>query len=100
MTNITVTLLLLLLMAALIVNGVPMNTSQRCSCKGTVKLVRCPNISGVRVYPSSPFCDRTEIVVKRRMGHMVCLDPTSRQAKRILSSNVSPHHWSSVQCRS
>ncbi|KAL2092352.1 hypothetical protein ACEWY4_012150 [Coilia grayii] len=99
MRNITATLLLVL-MAAMIINCIPMNTSQRCSCKGTVKALRCHNISEVRVYPSSAFCDRTEIVVKRKMGGKVCLDPASRQGKQILSSNLSPDRWSPVKCRS
>ncbi|XP_063050610.1 growth-regulated protein homolog gamma-like [Engraulis encrasicolus] len=97
MNTITVTLLLLLV-AALTINGAPMNTRQRCLCNRIQKTVRCPNISEVRHYPPSPYCHRTEIVVRRRKGDPVCLDPASRLGKRILSSNLSPLQWHSVKC--
>ncbi|XP_031425831.1 C-X-C motif chemokine 11-like [Clupea harengus] len=99
--NVVTATLLLLLMTALIANGVPMNTSQRCLCKGKLRdRVRCTNISGVRVVPASSSCDNKEIVVKLKKGRRVCLNPASRQGKAIQSSNSHPSQWISVQCKS
>ncbi|XP_062399249.1 C-X-C motif chemokine 11-1 [Sardina pilchardus] len=98
----TTVAVLLLLISAVIIHGVPMNRSQRCTCRGTpVDAVRCNNIAGVRVFPASASCDKTEIVVKRkRGGGPICLNPTSKMGKKVLSSNLSPDQWSKVKCAS
>ncbi|XP_031425830.1 C-X-C motif chemokine 11-1-like [Clupea harengus] len=98
--NVVTTTLLLLLMTALIANGFPMNRSQRCLCKGKpINAVRCTNIDMVLWLPASPSCDNTETVVKLKTGRRVCLNPASRQGKKIRSSNC-PNKWISVQCKS
>ncbi|XP_041957035.1 C-X-C motif chemokine 11-1-like isoform X2 [Alosa sapidissima] len=83
-------------------NGVPMNRSQRCSCRGKpVNVVRCSNISAVGLFPPSASCDNLEIVVKlKKGGGPICLNPASRMGKKVLSSNPSPNQWKNVQCAS
>lgn len=71
--------------------------SQRCFCRGTLpKGVKSRRIHAVELFPPSPSCSKTEIIltlivkgkgkgkeVNKKLK--VCLDPNARQGQRLLN---------------
>ncbi|XP_024433012.2 C-X-C motif chemokine 9 [Desmodus rotundus] len=80
--------LLLLDITFLILTGVqgsPMMRNGRCSCiKYKQGLIHLKALKDLQEFPPSPSCDNTEIIATMKNGDQTCLNPNSRNVKKLI----------------
>ncbi|XP_067413478.1 C-X-C motif chemokine 11-like [Emydura macquarii macquarii] len=77
---------LLLLLSAVLVQGMPTSSKGRCLCTGPgVLAVHPKHITKVEIFEQSSSCEQVEVIVTlKRSGQRKCLNSTSKQALRII----------------
>ncbi|XP_060637323.1 interleukin-8-like [Anolis sagrei] len=78
--------LLLLLGITCQVQAAPMTGELRCRCIQKVSEMIAPrHFANIELTPEGPHCPVSEVIATLKSGKEVCLDPTSRWVKLIIS---------------
>ncbi|KAF6129585.1 C-X-C motif chemokine ligand 9 [Phyllostomus discolor] len=66
------------------VQGSPIRT-RRCSCIDTKQgMIHLKSLKDLQQFPPSPSCDNTEIIATMKDGKQMCLNPNSRNVKKLI----------------
>ncbi|XP_042327036.1 interleukin-8-like [Sceloporus undulatus] len=78
--------LLLLLLAKQQAQAAPMTGELRCRCIEKISEVIPPKrIANIELTPEGPHCSVSEVIATLKSGKEVCLDPSARWVKLIIS---------------
>ncbi|XP_036906865.1 C-X-C motif chemokine 9 isoform X2 [Sturnira hondurensis] len=67
------------------VQGSPMMRNGRCSCITTERgMIHLKSLKDLQQFPPSPSCDNTEIIATMKNGAQTCLNPNSRNVKKLI----------------
>ncbi|NP_001290272.1 C-X-C motif chemokine 13 precursor [Larimichthys crocea] len=77
----------LLLLTAVILASLIASPGMGCRCKGTISTPIKPRvIVKIEILPISGHCRRTEIIVARRNGSKICLNPAATATNELLQN--------------
>lgn len=67
----------------------PVVSELRCQCLKTLQGIHFKNIQSVKVTPSGPHCDRTEVIATLKNGQEACLNPAAPMVKKIIDKMLN-----------
>ncbi|XP_037006132.2 C-X-C motif chemokine 9 [Artibeus jamaicensis] len=67
------------------VQGSPVMRNRRCSCITTERgMIHFKALKDLQQFPPGPSCDNTEIIATMKNGNQTCLNPNSRNVKKLI----------------
>ncbi|XP_078258415.1 interleukin-8-like [Rhinoraja longicauda] len=81
--------ILILLLCAIAAQGIPiLGANGRCQCTGTSSKVIPRNaIRSLKFIPRGSHCENAEIIVTRKNGKKVCVDPEAKWLEVLITAN-------------
>ncbi|XP_078258427.1 interleukin-8-like [Rhinoraja longicauda] len=81
--------ILILLLCAITTQGIPILVAHgRCHCIGTSsKVIHPHSIQSLKYIPRGSHCENAEIIVTRKNGKKVCVDPEAKWLEVLITAN-------------